>query len=525
VNLPGSGLKPVPGGGWGFWLPGAELEPAEDLAWQKAPAAVRKAFWEEAAHYASRVWKRHRAEGLDRTGQALAAIHPLTVQARTADVNPVTGRQPYSPMGRASAGWAPLQATGGASRLQSLLRWKPVAGQGVWFYWAFDRHTRHYWGEILARHARGFAQRFVYPSHGWGHVPGRDVFGFSDAELKLIREWMAGWWMKRRVAVVAKLAEGSLKAGPKTVRVETRGLGVRPGAARFPERNRRVVVRGIQTLDEMMPGSGIPEGARSLGRSEWGQFRVARPKTVKPRTVKPPPLRVREVVDYAKKQTPRPRPVSAALTLVSGHAQQARIEKAIALVDQVHTDGRLDRIKIVRTRLAGLAGSLDVRRNGRPWRMRIREKSPTPILTTLHEVGHLLDVQGIPGGVAERGKQGRDWLADPLWRAWVEAVNRSRAARELARLVEQQRAEGADVETIRKLERLLRADEFWARGYAQYIVEQTGDAEAAAELARVTRRPTDPYELYVPEHWDYDDFKPIATAIEALIRALGWRLP
>jgi hypothetical protein len=189
---------PLPGGGFGFWLESGDVAPRNDPAWDQAPLALRRQFWAEAGLYASRVWKRYRAAGFDRSGEQMDAISILTAQARQDDIGSVSGKHPYSPMGRASVSWKPLQATGGQSRLQSLLRWKTVGDGGVWFYWAFDRHTRHYWGEILARHARGFRQFFRYPRTGWGRVPGRDVLGFSDAEITLVREWMAGWWTARR---------------------------------------------------------------------------------------------------------------------------------------------------------------------------------------------------------------------------------------------------------------------------------------------------------------------------------------
>jgi hypothetical protein len=194
---------PLPGGGFGFWLEPDAIAPRNDPAWDQAGDRLRTEFWKEAGLYASRVWKRYRAAGFDRLGEQMDAISILTAQARQDDIGSVSGKHPYSPMGRASVSWKPLQATGGQSRLQSLLRWQPQGDGGVWFYWAFDRHTRHYWGEILARHARGFRQFFRYPRNGWGRVPARDVLGFSDEEIKLVREWMAGWWAVRRQLVPA----------------------------------------------------------------------------------------------------------------------------------------------------------------------------------------------------------------------------------------------------------------------------------------------------------------------------------
>lgn len=179
----------------GFLLSG--VEPQNDPAWDRASLSLRAEFWREAGYFGSRVWKRYRAAGLDKDGRKFAPIHQLTAQARRANINPVTGRTPYSPMGRADENWAPLQATGGNSRLQTLLRWT-VRPNGVWFYWLNDPHTGVNWGVVMARHAQGFSRHFRWPANRWGFVKGRDVFGFSVAELRLIKEWMANWWLARR---------------------------------------------------------------------------------------------------------------------------------------------------------------------------------------------------------------------------------------------------------------------------------------------------------------------------------------
>jgi hypothetical protein len=279
--------RPDEGGGWGFWLEALAVEPRDDPAWEAAPAALVRQFWAEAGHYASRVWKRHRAQGMNRDGEPMDAISLLTAQARQDDVNSVTGRAPYSPMGRASAGWAPLQATGGQSRLQTLLRWKAVEGQGVWFYWNYDRHTRHYWGEILARHARGFRQFFRYPRTGWGRVPGRDVFGFSEAELELVRVWMASWWGARR-----GLVAGAPGAGTPAAAGRTRGILQRVRAAKPPGPGRVVRVERTPRVLTMGP---------TLRLGPEGRLPAARPVPVKP-----PPLRARELVDYSRKPLPPP---------------------------------------------------------------------------------------------------------------------------------------------------------------------------------------------------------------------------
>ncbi len=182
------------GGGFGFLLPATAYEP-EDVAFSLASPAIRNRLHAEAGRVAARVWDASRAAGLDRLGKPLAPIAPATVEARRKNRNPFTGKKPYSPMGRAKPFAPPLTPVNGASRTRAYLRHRTAPGRGVWFYHRFDNHTRHYWGEILARHGRGFVQRF---RSGFRFVPPRDVLGFSDAELAAVREAVGAWWRARR---------------------------------------------------------------------------------------------------------------------------------------------------------------------------------------------------------------------------------------------------------------------------------------------------------------------------------------
>jgi hypothetical protein len=183
----------------------AGIEP-DDRLYRDDPAA-RRWFWREAAAVGIKVKRNSLVKGLGRDGGPLAPIHALTRRARQDDINPVTGRAPYSPMGRARPNAAPLMATGRRSRTYSLLRAEPK-GEAVRFWWGDDPHTGRNWGEILKRHAEGFARHFRYPSNGWGFVKGRDVIGLSEADERAIRVEMGRRWdaYKRNRAIRPKAA-------------------------------------------------------------------------------------------------------------------------------------------------------------------------------------------------------------------------------------------------------------------------------------------------------------------------------
>jgi hypothetical protein len=224
--------QPMPGGGFGFWL-------EADAVAVDVPRSEMAGFLRQAAPVAAEVWRAYRARGLDVNGFPMKPIHSLTRKARRDNINPVSGRKPYSPMGTADEAAAPLQATRGASRLQSLLRWKVQAPRGIWFYWATDRHTGKPWGEILDAHRKGFARFFVYPQRSWGFVPSRNVFGFSPEELTEIRDKTHGFNVPKvptpltTAEVIRRVRAGDLqpKKPVRYVRISERDI-VAPGTTR-----------------------------------------------------------------------------------------------------------------------------------------------------------------------------------------------------------------------------------------------------------------------------------------------------
>jgi hypothetical protein len=241
----------LPGGGFGFWLKPEDVAPA---AYATAPKAAQLRFLRDIAGPAADVWRKYRRQGIDANGQPMKPIHPLTRRARADNINPVSGKRPYSPMGMSDPNNAPLQASGSKSRTTTLLRSRPVLGKGVWFYWLTDRHTGRPWGEILNHHRKGFARFFVYPSRGWGYVKSRDVFGFSAVELGEIKDLAVEIWREAQPDVlptltrVWRVAADQSGIGPCPP-VRPCGIGKRSSGCRWPckrsyRRRSRPVWRG-----------------------------------------------------------------------------------------------------------------------------------------------------------------------------------------------------------------------------------------------------------------------------------------
>lgn len=169
-----------PGGGIGFWLLPNAIEPAGDPAWILASDAVRRAFWDAAMPIAAQVWDAARAAGLDRFGRPLAPLSLYTIRHR------------HSARGPADPGAPPLTPAHAASRTRSYLRYRYEPGQGGYFYWRYDPRTHGSWGQILQYHATGMVPR----------APVRDVMGFSNRDIAVIRDRMDRWWASRRRQVI-----------------------------------------------------------------------------------------------------------------------------------------------------------------------------------------------------------------------------------------------------------------------------------------------------------------------------------
>lgn len=91
--------------------------------------------------------------------------------------------------------------------------------QGIWGYWDRDAHTGKYWGQILAKHQRGFTQDFYWPNgrrtgssplnpvrlarqrRRRGVVPPRDTMGLSPQWVARVKARVDARWRQLRPQV------------------------------------------------------------------------------------------------------------------------------------------------------------------------------------------------------------------------------------------------------------------------------------------------------------------------------------
>ena len=238
---------------------------------------------------------------------------------------------------------------------------------------------------------------------------------------------------------------------------------------------------------------------------------------------------------------PHGTPVSEALTVNmprdSSASLAAEMERTLGIIDSVHGDGTLTPIKI--ERLFGEAEErgafwIEGKEGSSPSRIEVNPNGNHTSLTLAHEIGHFLDYDGI--GNKEFATSYANRLDPPIRDAvvaWHDAIMKSDAMHQLEALADSrggityftnedglQLATPVPVDYINRY--LMSNSELFARSYAQYIAETSGDSAMMEQLGReLGMQPGDRF--YLARQWTQEDFAPIKAAFDRLFEALGWR--
>lgn len=312
-----------------------------------------------------------------------------------------------------------------------------------------------------------------YPPNGWGCKC--TVFAESDRSLA-----------RKGVAVSA--------APP--VETETVTIGQRGGNPREV-----TVPKGIDPGWDYPPGaSRAAEVRRAVeqGRSKLPQQLALDLEQSLQNIPKPPPAPV----------APKPftKPVSAALQLAEAPLKPT-LERLVSIIDGIHDDGQLPKIPVeVKSRMDAL-GQYRYFKRGDAHSINVNTSSPHPEMTLAHEIGHFLDHQAL-------GRKRAFTYDGPFWQGWQAAVESSQAISQLR----QTQASGLG-SSPRFVAYLLETEEIWARAYAQYVVEKSGDAVMAQQLAATLAHANPATRL---SQWTTQDFAPIRLELDRMFRSLGW---
>lgn len=241
---------------------------------------------------------------------------------------------------------------------------------------------------------------------------------------------------------------------------------------------------------------------------------------------------------------PAGKAVSEAFQLPEKGKLAAPIRDAMNAIDSVHGDGTLEQIPVKITSSTTQAGGfrnfepyqirsaktggIGETRAGQPIGVEISRAGTHPELTMAHETGHYLDFSGIdkPGyWASEAAAKGEaSALTD-----WWQTVTNSPEYQQFVEMRQNpssytQRWTDANGDNwTAKIDRnglnyLLDPRELFARSYAQYIAEASGNEAMGAGLneARAAR-------IVGAQQWSTENFAPIRQAFDDLMQAQGWR--
>jgi len=198
----------------------------------------------------------------------------------------------------------------------------------------------------------------------------------------------------------------------------------------------------------------------------------------------------------------RKAPVSDALKLKIRDKSQVKI--ALDAIDSVHDDGVLPEIP-----LDGQPGSdpgtlgAYTRQGPAAVKISVRSKGMRAALTTVHEVGHFLDHQAF-GNV---GLMSSEIRGTDIWDI-VEIAIGTPTVQEIPNYY----GPRSDYTSY-----LLRRREIWARAYAQYIAEESGDATLLSQLNATLLG------AHNLTQWPAQEFAPIRQAITDHFKKLNWK--
>jgi hypothetical protein len=159
---------------------------------------------------------------------------------------------------------------------------------------------------------------------------------------------------------------------------------------------------------------------------------------------------------------------------------------------------------------------------GRPADIRLNPRGGHLELTTVLEIGHLLDHQAI-GVAGEFASRFHLRLAE-----WRKAIDSTRTVQKLEDL----RKAGSIPFTfsdgivrhaqVRDIANdFLHPWELFSRSYAQFISEASASTKLASQIQEF-RNPENSSSV-VPQFWDEDDFSDVSDAFKRLIIELGWK--
>lgn len=278
-----------------------------------------------------------------------------------------------------------------------------------------------------------------------------------------------------------------------------------------------LLLRGGLNLERLTPGVGVPPVRPGVAIPTPAA--LVRTITGSPLGAAPAQSTTAPVAPAAEAA---PVKVSAGMQGPKAGANKAINDRVAAAIDGIHNDGDLAPVPVKFAKMSSRHGHY--KSQGRaPIEIKISTQSPHPHQTLAHEVGHWIDGQKV--GISRAAQQHRPEEMPERFKEFFDAVRGSEAFNVLTELrMGKRKLEYINAGKVMQLPAdykyltyVLRAEELWARAYAQYVAVRSRDPVLLAELA------ADQAGRAYPVQWSDADFEPIAAAIDQILAFVGWR--
>jgi hypothetical protein len=218
-----------------------------------------------------------------------------------------------------------------------------------------------------------------------------------------------------------------------------------------------------------------------------------------------------------RSDTPSGLPIGRAFEIPPGFIHDD-LRQAVSIIESVHGVDELPRIPLYGTSFPTVVGDTRVRRgrftfapDGSAVSIAVELDQDHRILTTLHEIGHFLDLVGLGTRGRFESALRRGALAE-----WRTAIAETSAVRTLV-----ERTFDDDPRIAAEARGQLAWQELWARSYAQYVINRGGQSGLPSGIDAFRSTTLSP--VYLPLHWLDDDFTGVGESIDSVFRRLGWR--
>lgn len=290
-------------------------------------------------------------------------------------------------------------------------------------------------------------------------------------------------------------------------RAQERGEPIRTGPAPSDR------WRGLTSAPQAVPRAELLRRAAAgpaIGAAVAGSPPVPPPAVAAeaPAPPAPPPLpTVQDALELELRTRTRPE-----------RARLAELTSGLEAISRVHRTGALPRIPLQDKGLRGSTMGAYAYNGLGPVRIIVNPKAPTPRITLAHEVGHFLD-NTVLNKSTDRRAFGS--VNNPDMKPLMEAIRGTENYKTLQNVHNSRgvftAADGRVVQYPSSATRYLMSDEeLFARAYAQFIAEESGDRGLLDELGMELASPL------IPTQWTREDFAPVRRAFQALFRKAGW---